>query len=62
MVRLVCVFLQSIIKSKLISIQEIQCDLNQFCLDFNGTKEANAIFKILQVEQYKISNQKQENE
>lgn len=50
MVRLLCVFMISIIKSKQVNMQQMQLDLQAFCIDFANIKEANQIFKTLQSE------------
>jgi hypothetical protein len=50
MVRLVCVFLQSIIKSKSISLSEVFLDVQAFCIEFSAIKEANGIYKMMQVD------------
>jgi hypothetical protein len=47
MVRLLCVFMLSIIKSKQINIQQMHLDVQAFCIDFVQVKEANSIYKQL---------------
>ena len=51
MVRLVCVFLSSIIKSRMINLQDVYIDVQAFCIEFPSVKEANGIFKMVQSEQ-----------
>ncbi|CDW77476.1 UNKNOWN [Stylonychia lemnae] len=48
MVRLVCVFLLQVQKTKLISLQEVNLDVQKFCLEFANIKESNTLLKTLQ--------------
>jgi len=50
MVRIVCVFLQSLIKGKQINVKEMYLDIQSFCLEFNTIKESNGLLKMIQVE------------
>ena len=56
MIRLVCVFLQSIIKNKLINLQDVFLDIQSFCIEFSQVKEANAILKTIKSEAAQNSN------
>lgn len=40
-------------KNKLISLQEVLVDVQSFCIEFHTIKEANAIYKTLQIEMFK---------
>eukprot|EP00347_Sterkiella_histriomuscorum_P008145 403346208 len=57
MVRLVCVFLQSIIKTKLISLQDLSIDVHKFCVEFSQVKHANELLKDLQIDTFKTTTQ-----
>lgn len=50
MVRLVCVFLDSLIRHKIIDVRELgelNGTIESFCLEHTRTKEASALFKLI---------------
>ena len=53
LVRIVSVFLASLIKTKVINFnQDMLMSIQQFCLDFNQVPEANTLLRLVNTENY----------
>ncbi|CAF0905302.1 unnamed protein product [Brachionus calyciflorus] len=47
LVRLLCAFIQNLIKSKIIDAKDLQVELNPFCIEFSAIREANQLYRTL---------------